>query len=251
MPPEVTLSGNEYKGVAGKAIKAEDLISKVDDKAGIESVEFAENQIEVEAQGEDLLDAISLKYDTAGQYTAVVTVTDKSGNTTKKEIAMKIVEDYLAHVSGIQDLTVEQGATIDWLAGVTKDKKILEIKADASKVDINTAGEYTLTYIIAGDDQETTVQKEVKVTVVTPQKAQSLANSGSTVKTTGGTKKKASTSSGSSLGKKSSGSSSKGSGSKNNSGSNGYTPGQSWEGTTTGSGTIDNYNGNTYEDFTW
>lgn len=107
MPPEVTLSGNEYKGVAGKAIKAEDLISKVDDKAGIESVEFAENQIEVEAQGEDLLDAISLKYDTAGQYTAVVTVTDKSGNTTKKEIAMKIVEDYLAHVSGIQDLTVE------------------------------------------------------------------------------------------------------------------------------------------------
>ena len=135
---------------------------------------------------------------------------------------------------------------------------MLEVTADASKVDLNTAGEYTLTYVVKGDDKETTVAKEVKVTVVTPQKAQELADNGSSVKTTGGTKKKTTRSSGSrsssggssksSGGKKSSGSSSSGS---SNYGSSGFKPGQTWEGTTTGSGVIDNYNGNTYEDFTW
>ena len=110
-----------------------------------------------------------------------------------------------------------------------------------------------MTYVVKGDDKETTVTKEVKVTVVTPQKAQELADGGSSVKTTGGTKKKTTRSSGS---RSSSGGSSKSSGGRKNSGgsgssSSGFKPGQTWEGTTTGSGVIDNYNGNTYEDFTW
>lgn len=114
-----------------------------------------------------------------------------------------------------------------------------------------------MVHVVKGDDKETTVTKEVKVTVVTPQKAQELADGGSSVKTTGGTKKKTTRSSGS---RSSSGKSSKSSGGKKNSGGassggSGFKPGQTWEGTTTGSGYIGSGNAdtgaNTYEDFTW
>lgn len=159
---------------------------------------------------------------------------------------VKVVEDYLAHVTGMQDLTVEQGSSIDWMAGITKDEKVLEVTADASKVDLNTAGEYTLTYVVKGDDKETTVTKEVKVTVVTPQKAQELADSGSSVKTTGGTKKKTTRSSG--------GSSKSSGGGKKSGGSKDYSQ-KTWQGTQTGSGYIGSGNAdtgaNTYEEGTW
>ena len=136
---------------------------------------------------------------------------------------------------------------------------------EISGVDVNTPGEYALKYIIKGDDKETTVEKTVKVTVVTPTQAQSMADAGSTVRTSQGTKSKSAPSSsgsrGSGSGNRSSGSSSSSgsgssgsgsSGSSNNgSNNNGWTPGQTWEGNKTGEGTIDNYNGNTYEDFTW
>lgn len=258
--PKVELIQEEYKGVAGKEILAKDLIKKVEDKAGIQSVSFKENQIEVDSKSEDLISRIGLKYEKPGEYTALFIVMDKSGLTTEIEIPIKVVEDYLAHVTGIQNITVEQGSSIDWLNGIEKDDKILSIEADASEVDLNNAGEYTLTYVITGDDGETVVEKEVKVTVVTPAEAQELANNGSTVKTTGGTKQKQVTvlkSSGSS-GKKnsssgnSSGSSSKGSSSGSSSNRN---PGQSWEGDKTGEGYIDGGSeesgGNTYEEGTW
>ena len=145
--------------------------------------------------------------------------------------------------------------------GITKDEKVLEVAPDASGVDVNTPGEYALKYIIKGDDKETTVEKTVKVTVVTPAQAQSMADAGSTVRTSQGTKSKSAPSSsgsrGSGSGNRSSGSSSSsgsgssGSGSSGSSNNNGWTPGQTWEGNKTGEGTIDNYNGNTYEDFTW
>lgn len=82
--PEVTLAVKEYKTVAGKEIKASDLIEKVEDKAGIESVAFQENQIETESDSENPLDSLSIKYEIPGEYSAVVEVTDNSGNTTKK-----------------------------------------------------------------------------------------------------------------------------------------------------------------------
>jgi uncharacterized membrane protein YgcG len=255
--PEVTLAVKEYKTVAGKEIKASDLIEKVEDKAGIESVAFQENQIETESDSENPLDSLSIKYEIPGEYSAVVEVTDNSGNTTKKEIKIKVVEDYLAHVTGFQDITVEQGSSVDWMNGITKDEKILEVTPDASGVDLNTPGEYTLKYVIKGDDKETTVEKSVKVTVVTPVQAQTMADAGGTVRTSQGTKSKSSysgsgssRSGSSSSGNKSSGSSGSGSSSSGN-GSNGWTPGQTWEGNKTGEGYIDGENGNTYEEFTW
>lgn len=258
--PKLTLVKTEsgsYQAVVGQTLNGTALMESVEDVAGIKEISFSDGQTDGNKESENPVEQVALKWDEVGEKEVTISVEDNSGNVTKETVEVKVVEDYLAHVTGMQDLTIEQGSSIDWMAGITKDEKVLEVTADASKVDLNTAGEYTLTYVVKGDDKETTVTKEVKVTVVTPQKAQELADGGSSVKTTGGTKKKTTRSSGS---RSSSGKSSKSSGGKKNSGGassggSGFKPGQTWEGTTTGSGYIGSGNAdtgaNTYEDFTW
>lgn len=231
--PEVILAVDEgeYQAIVGKEIKASELIKSVEDKAGIESISFKENQIEIGGGDGNILDTVGLKYDVSGNYKAVFIASDKNGNITEEEIDIKIVEDYLAHVQGIKDLTVEQGSSIDWMDGISSDEKVLEVTADAAGVDLNAPGEYTLNYIIKGDDNETTVEQAVKITVVTPEKAQTLANEGGSIKTTNGTKK-SSSSIGSSK-TSASGTSSKGS--SNSSGSSGKngSSGKTWNVTAT------------------
>lgn len=267
--PEITLvetSDDCYKAVVGQVLKSASVIQAVEDKAGIKSVTFSEGQVEDDKSSENVADRIAMKFDTVGIQEITIEAEDINGNIAEKTIRVKVVEDYLKHVSGMEDMTVERGATIDWMKDVTKDEKVLEVKADASKVDMSKAGEYVLTYTILGDDKETTVTKDVKITVVTPVEAQELANSGGTVKTTGGTKQKKSTSGQGSSGTRgsagkssSSGSESKKSGfsgsSSSGKGNSGYKPGQSWEGNKTGEGYIGNGSqesgGNTYEEGTW
>lgn len=167
--PEVTLLSNgKYTCVAGNVLTAVQVVSKMDDKAGIQSVAFAESQTVIESESDNLLDAVGLKYDKAGTYENKVSVTDTNGNKQEKVITVEVVEDYLAHVSGFKDITVEQGASVDWMDGITKDDKIAKIEVDASAVDLNTAGSYEVTYKIHGDDGKTVVDKKVKVTVTTP-----------------------------------------------------------------------------------
>lgn len=253
----VKTESGSYQAVVGQPLNGTALMESVEDLAGIKTISFSDGQMDGNKESENPVEQVALKWDEVGEKEVTISVEDNSGNVTKETVKVKVVEDYLAHVTGMQDLTVEQGSSIDWMAGITKDEKVVEVTADASKVDLNTAGEYTLTYVVKGDDKETTVTKEVKVTVVTPQKAQELADSGSFVKTTGGTKKKTTRSSGS---RSSSGGSSKSSGGKKNSGGassggSGFKPGQTWEGTTTGSGYIGSGNAdtgaNTYEEGTW
>lgn len=254
--PKLTLvktDSGSYQAVVGQILNGTALMESVEDLAGIKTISFSDGQTDGNKESENPVEQVALKWDEVGEKEVTISVEDNSGNVTKETVKVKVVEDYLAHVTGIQDLTIEQGSSVDWMAGITKDEKVLEVTADASKVDLNTAGEYALIYTIKGDDNETTVTKEIKVTVVTPQKAQELADTGSAVKTTGGTKKKTTRSSGSSSSSKSSSKSS--SGRKKSSGSaSGSSEDYSyktWEGTTTGSGYIDGPNGNTYEEFTW
>ena len=270
--PEVKLQ-DELKGVAGKQIAAGDLIKSMNDAAGIKSVTFEQNQ-----QGEYVsdLNEVSLLYDAPGTYENTLTVEDTNGNKTEKNITIKIVEDYEAHVTGIADIVVEQNSDIDWIQGITYDNRIAGVAVDATGVDLAVPGEYTLKYVITGDDQKTTVEKAVKVTVVTAEDAQNRANNGETVKITGGVKEKyvpaANTntgnssysgaysdssysgtgSGGSSYGSNSSGGSYSGSGSSN---SSGFTPGQSWDINKTDEGYIGNGSaesgGNWAESGTW
>ncbi len=235
---------DELKGVAGKQIAAADMIEKMEDAAGISKVAFKENQ-----QGEYASDLseISLLYDTPGTYGNVLTVEDANGNKTEKEFTVKVVEDYEAHVSGIADMVVEQNASVDWMQGISYDERIAGVTADAAAVDLTAPGEYVLKYLITGDDGETTIEKAVKVTVVTAEDAQNRANNGETVRVTGGVKEKyippadtGSSYSGSSY----SGGSGEGSYGSNSSGGSysgggsGYNPGQSWSGNKTDEGYI-------------
>ncbi len=168
--PEVAVKEQEdtYSVIVGNEIPATDLIDAVDDLAEIKSVSFDTNQIEVETESDNPLDKLGLLFDTAGKYTVSFVAEDENGNKATKDIAVKVIEDYEAHVSGFADLTVEQGKTIDYLAGITSDEKIASVTVDGSTVDSNIPGEYELTYTITGDDMETVLTKNVKVTVTEP-----------------------------------------------------------------------------------
>lgn len=186
--PTVKLKETEFQTIVGTSIPAGDIIETMDDKAGIKEVSFDKGTEKTEVDSEDLLEQTVLKCEEVGTQTVQVIVTDNNGNETRKKIQVKVVEDYLAHVSGIQDITITQGDTPDWMSGITTDEKILEITPDASAVDVNTPGEYTLKYTIKGDDNETTIEQEVKVTVKKKavQQKQATTNSNSSTRSSGG-----------------------------------------------------------------
>lgn len=178
--PEVTLlNDGKYTCVAGKDLSAVSIVEKMEDKAGIQSVAFEGNQTEIKTDSENLLEHVGVKYEEAGIYENKVIVTDGNGNQQGKAITIEVVEDYLAHVSGFQDLTIEQGASVDWLAGIQKDEKVVKIEADASNVNTGTPGTYELVYQIYGDDGKTVVEKKVSVTVTAPAVTYNRSSGGS------------------------------------------------------------------------
>lgn len=191
--PEVVLNP-EISVIVGHPLSSDTIVASMNDLAGIKSLAFSKAAIATEAPADGTTPApATLQYDTLGPQENALVVTDQNGNQTTQKFTVKVIEDYITHVTGIADMTVETGATIDWMNGITYDGKILSVTPDTSAVDLNTQGEYQVTYAIAGDDQETMVHQTAKVTVVPPAKAQELANQGGSVKTTGGTKQPRST----------------------------------------------------------
>lgn len=268
--PKVSLVEGEFKTIAGKEYAASNLIAGIEDEAGIESIAFKEAQIEVPvAEGDtSAWSTLGLKYDAPGQMENTLIVTDKSGNKTEQKFTVKVIEDYEAHVGGFKDFTVERGKTADWLANITKDEKIASVTADESAVDLSKNGEYTLKYMITGDDNETTLEKTVKVTVVSPvvQTAKRNTSSGwsggssySGGGSSGGGNAYSGGSSSSGGGNTYSGGGSSGGGSNSgggsSSGGNDMNPGQSWDYTVTGGGFIgggdESTGSSTWESFDW
>lgn len=251
-PPTVTMkSGEEFRVIVGQVLKAVDLVESVEDLAGIKSAAFKESQVPVESDTpEDLLSCIGLKYDEAGSYENEIIVTDNSGNETKQTVKVVVVEDYLAHVTGFQEIATTRGTAVDCMSGITWDEKVTGVTADTSAVDFHTVGEYTVTYTISGDDGVTTVTQTAKVIVTEPVKAavkSSSSGNKSTSKSNGGSGSSSRRSSGKSGGSKSSG----GSGSSGSSG--GHKAGETFKGNTDSGGEIDGQGGNTWESgsFDW
>lgn len=146
-------------------------------------------------------------------------VATTSSSVSVKTEAPKQESDVSDFLSGMGDVYVEQGATsVDYAKDVYYDNAIVkDVKADDSKIDTSTPGEYTVTYQVTvnvpaytayqevkggsgafeeaakdvsdAKDQEATVKIEKTVTVVEPDKAQELADAGTVVKETGGTNK--------------------------------------------------------------
>lgn len=179
--PKVALTEDgAYRMVAGESITAEQIVGFMDDLSGISEVKFkqAEKKIENET---DLLKAAAIAYDTEGDYTNTLIVSDNNGNVTEKEIKIHVIENYANHVSGFHDWTIEQGAQIDFTVGIEKDERIVSVQADTESIDINTPGNYELPYSIAGDDNETVIERTVSVRIVDSSTAQEMANSGDMV----------------------------------------------------------------------
>lgn len=226
--PEITLAEDieTYKTVIGKEIPSKDLVESVYDLSGIKSVSFTEkNQKNIENTSDNPLDKILLVFDTVGEQKITVFVTDANGNTAEQEIMVKVVEDYLAHVSGFKDITCTVGNQVDFMSGISFDKKVKSVTPDASNVKLGKVGTYKLTYSVLGDDGETTAIREVKVTV----NPEYVANNSGSYGNTGNLRTNGKTSgyrASSSSGKK--GSSSKGSGSKQNK----WEINETWSGTT-------------------
>lgn len=267
--PELTLTeaAKGYKVIVGKEKKASELIKSVEDLSGIEKLSFGEGYTKEvsDKKGIELLEQYSFVFPEVGEQKITISAVDNNKNVAEETITVKVVEDYINHVSGFMDRNVVKGtADVDWMDGITWDDKIKSVTADASGVDVNTVGEYTVKYNILGDDNETIVVKENKVRVTEPygMPVSSAGGYAGNRNNSGGTGASGGNSGGSggysysaggsgnsgSSGGSSSGGSSGGSG--NGSGGSGHQPGQSWEGNKTDEGDID-YNGNTGESGTW
>ena len=181
-------SEDGYKTIVGKELTASDIIASTEDLAGIESVVFAENQVEQEeiTLNEENVPDTKLIYDEVGEYENTILVTDNHGVTSEIRIQIYVAEDYLAHVQGLQDFTVEIGAEVDFMQEITFGEKVKEVTIDSTQVDVNAEGAYTLVYLIKGDDEVTEVKQEQSVTVVAKTAIESIVASGATVTTTGG-----------------------------------------------------------------
>lgn len=232
-PEVMLLNDGKYTCVAGKDLLAVSIVEKMEDKAGIQSVAFEGNQMGIETDSENLLDNVGVKYEEAGTYENKVIVTDANGNKQEIAITIEVVEDYLAHVSGFKDITVEQGTSVDWLADIQKDERVVNIEADASNVKIDTPGTYEMVYKIHGDDGKTVVEKKVNVSVIAPVVTYDSSSGGSYADGTS----KGSRGGGSSSGHR--GNSSNNNGSSSGSTSGGHKAGDSWTSETEDSGYIE------------
>ena len=183
--PDVKLQNDgNFQIITGETLSGKDIVAEMDDLSGISSVTFSDAvKVDEEEKEKDLLSAVTISYDTDGTYNNMVTVTDNNGNITKKDIIIHVVEDYAKHASGFHDWTVEQNADIDFTSGIEADERIASVTA--GDIDLSQTGDYTLAYNIVGDDNETTVEHTVNVTVVDASTAQTMANNGETVYVSG------------------------------------------------------------------
>lgn len=104
-----------------------------------------------------------------GEVPAVVSITDASHNTTDVNVTITVLGDVEPPViEGVKDLEVVEGKTISYKKDVVvtdnEDPKP-KLKIDNSEVDLDTPGEYTVTYI-ATDERGNESSVEAKVTVL-------------------------------------------------------------------------------------
>lgn len=174
--PTVSLTANgEFEIMVGETLAKEDIVAEMDDLAGI-STSYILSE-------DDTSKNDTICYTEEGDYTDKLVVVDNNGNSTEKEFTVHVIPDYLTHVSGFHDWTVEQDADIDFTQGIEYDERIVSVTA--GEIDLSQTGDQTLVYSITGDDNETIVEQSVTVTVVDAATAQTMANNDETVYVSG------------------------------------------------------------------
>lgn len=171
----------KFELIEGGSLSGQEIVADAEDLSGIASIVFSDN-VTVDKKEKNMLAAIRLTYEKEGNYTNTCTVTDENGNAATADISIHVKADYKKHITGFQDWVIEAGSTgIDFLSGIIPDDRILSVEPDMETVDLTTPGEYQLAYSITGDDKESVLQEQVKVTVLDAATAQDKANAGETV----------------------------------------------------------------------
>lgn len=153
-----------------EAAETAEATETVIDTEAVENTEIAENaDLGTFVLGDVTIKNDVISFDTTGDYNITLTITDDSGNNTTYTLAVMVGTAPV--LSGVEDLTATVGdAEIDYMNGVTavdcNGNNITDaITCDYSKVDLNTAGEYEITYSVA-DENGFAVEQKAKVVVV-------------------------------------------------------------------------------------
>ncbi len=157
--PVLTLK--DVQRIVGKSVKVEDFVDDVSDISGVEEVRMVTEP----------------DVNTKGTYTVVVEAKDIYGNVTRAEATLFVTDDKNPpKISGnLGTLTVDKHSSPDFLAGVTANDKedgACKVRCDTSKLDLDTAGTYYITY--SASDRSGNV-KTVKRKVVVRHDAEDTA----------------------------------------------------------------------------
>lgn len=163
--PTIKLKHQIFEIVEGETLQAKDIIKEINDLSGIQSVvledaNIPEDQIILD---ENNIPNIETTYKDAGSYEKRIIVTDKNNNVAKKSFRINVSIDYLAHVKGMKDLTIEEDSVVNWLENISYDNRIKTVFYDDTKVE-NKPGTYPLDYMII-TEKSVTIKKTVTVTV--------------------------------------------------------------------------------------
>lgn len=124
------------------------------------------------------------------------TTVEADAEVAEKDIAVEDFEvDYLQYVKGLRDWTVAVGLKdVNFLEGVEWDKEYIKnVTVDYSKVKLDTAGEYEITYSVEVVDKKAddlTIKKTVTVKVIPEEEAKVAVEEGQEVVTENGIQNK-------------------------------------------------------------
>ena len=124
------------------------------------------------------------------------TAVEAEAEVMKNDVAVEDIEvDYLQYVKGLRDWTVAVGLKdVNFLEGVEWDKEYIKnVTVDDSKVKLDTAGEYEITYSVEVVDKKAddlTIKKTVTVKVISEEEAKVAVEEGQEVVTENGIQNK-------------------------------------------------------------
>lgn len=124
------------------------------------------------------------------------TAVEAEAEVVEKDVAVEDIEvDYLQYVKGLRDWTVAVGLKdVNFLEGVEWDKEYIKnVTVDDSKVKLDTAGEYEITYSVEVVDKKAddlTIKKTVTVKVISEEEAKVAVEEGKEVVTENGIQNK-------------------------------------------------------------
>ena len=124
------------------------------------------------------------------------TAVEAEAEVVRKDVAVEDIEvDYLQYVKGLRDWTVAVGLKdVNFLEGVEWDKEYIKnVTVDDSKVKLDTAGEYEITYSVEVVDKKAddlTIKKTVTVKVISEEEAKVAVEDGQEVVTENGIQNK-------------------------------------------------------------